>query len=497
VAAVLLLALAAGALWAALRWVRARREAARVDEKIGAKHGEKRGKKIPHRIVVGVTDSGAAYPGFVANDGATAGVGSRFRAAGLDVEVRPIRGFRERLAAFDSGDVDVMLGTLDHVAQVAPAALQHNAPLRVFLLAGHSHGSIGVAATLKQRGLDALTGARTATTRGSPAHFFLAAMLRRTDLPSEAQEKLLANLQFVSRAAVAVDSLKHGELDAAALQTPQLESALSPGRTRVLVSTATASRLMPEVLFARESFLEERAADVELFVRVWLDGVQAALGDPTQASQAVARALQRPADETRSALKGVALAPFAEQRRFFGLGGAPSEFAPLFAEAGEFWQKQRVIEQPVPAEPVPWLHALEALAPLHAGDATVDAPAPRARGNLPVILTRSLDLKFVPGEAELDDEARRRVDALVPLLEELGGAPVRVECNTDGSAHVPTYKITRLRAQAVIDYLVSRGLSKQRFAAVGNGAEKPVASDETPEGRERNRRTDFVLLSTE
>jgi ABC-type nitrate/sulfonate/bicarbonate transport system substrate-binding protein len=491
---VLVGAMGAG-LVATLRWARARRESAR-----SARTDEKRGKRPPHRIVVGVTDSAAAFPGFYANDGGTAGAASKFRAAGLDVEVRPIRGFKERLAAFDSGDVDVMLGTLDHVAQVAPAELQRNTPLRVFLLAGWSRGSIGVAATPKPRGLAGLVDARVATTRGSPAHFFLAAMLRRAELPGDAQEKLLANLQFVSRAAVAVDNLKHGELDAAALQTPQLQAALegAAGRTRVLVSTTAASRLIPEVLFAREGFLEDHAADVQSFVRVWLDGAAEAAADPARAAQSVARALQRPVDETRAAWKGVAAAPFAEQRAFFGLGGAASEFAPLFGEAGEFWQKERVIEQPVPAGPVPWLHALEALAPAHAADATSDEPVVRARGNQSPILSRTLAIKFQPGEAELDDEARRQVESLVPLLRQLGGAPVRVECNTDGSAHVPTYKITRLRAQAIVDYLVSsHGFAKARFAAVGNGAEKPLASDETPEGREKNRRTDFVFLSPE
>jgi outer membrane protein OmpA-like peptidoglycan-associated protein/ABC-type taurine transport system substrate-binding protein len=493
VAGVVVLALLGAGAVGLQRWARARKEAAR-----NIRSDDKRPKKPPHKIVVGVTDSGTAYPGFVANDGATAGVGSKFRAAGLDVEVRPIRGFRERLAAFDSGDVDVMLGTLDHVAQVAPAALQKNAPLRVFLLAGYSRGSIGIAALTKLKGLESLLTARTATTRSSPAHFFLAAMLRRTELPVEAQEKLLANLQFVSRAAVAVDNLKHGELDAGALQTPQLQAALEGGKARILVSTATASGLMPEVLFARESFLEEHQADVQTFVRIWLDGVAQAVKDPAQAGQAIARALQRPTDETRGALKGVQLAPFAGQRTFFGLGGAPSEFAPLFGEAGEFWQKERLIDQPVPANPVPWLHALEALQPAHANDPPVEEPAPKARSGQSPVLTHTMSIKFEPGEAELDEEARRKVDTLVPLLHQLGGAPVRVECNTDGSAHVPTYKITRLRAQAIIDYLVaSHGFAKQRFAAVGNGAEKPLASDATPEGRDRNRRTDFVFLSAE
>jgi hypothetical protein len=62
-------------------------------------------RKNPNRIVVGVNDFGGAYPGVVANDGAEPGPKSRFTAAGIDVELRLIRGSKERLQAFDSGDV--------------------------------------------------------------------------------------------------------------------------------------------------------------------------------------------------------------------------------------------------------------------------------------------------------------------------------------------------------------------------------------------------------
>src|SRR5205814_42514 len=70
-------------------------------------------KRDPKHIIIGVNDFGGAYPGVVANDGAKAGPKSRFAAAGLDVEIKLIRGSKERLAAFDNGEVDVMLLTLD------------------------------------------------------------------------------------------------------------------------------------------------------------------------------------------------------------------------------------------------------------------------------------------------------------------------------------------------------------------------------------------------
>jgi len=41
---------------------------------------------------------------------------------------------------------------------------------------------------------------------------------------------------------------------------------------------------------------------------------------------------------------------------------------------------------------------------------------------------------------------------------------------------------------------VSRGIDAGRLEAVGRGWDNPVASNDTPEGRARNRRTDFVVV---
>ena len=55
-------------------------------------------------------------------------------------------------------------------------------------------------------------------------------------------------------------------------------------------------------------------------------------------------------------------------------------------------------------------------------------------------------------------------------------------------------KLSERRAQAIADYLVSRGVDARRIVARGNGASKPVASNKTPEGRARNRRTEILFI---
>jgi OOP family OmpA-OmpF porin len=54
--------------------------------------------------------------------------------------------------------------------------------------------------------------------------------------------------------------------------------------------------------------------------------------------------------------------------------------------------------------------------------------------------------------------------------------------------------LSKQRAEAVGAYLVSKGVAADRITTDGLGASKPIASNATPEGREANRRVEFVIV---
>jgi outer membrane protein OmpA-like peptidoglycan-associated protein len=57
-------------------------------------------------------------------------------------------------------------------------------------------------------------------------------------------------------------------------------------------------------------------------------------------------------------------------------------------------------------------------------------------------------------------------------------------------------KLSRKRAEAVKDYLVSAGIDEKRIGTVGYGPDKPIADNDTKDGQEKNRRIEFRLLSS-
>jgi ABC-type nitrate/sulfonate/bicarbonate transport system substrate-binding protein len=231
------------------------------------------GKRDPRKIVVGVNDFGGAYPGVVANRGATAGPGSRFAAAGLDVEIKLIRGSKERLAAFDSGEVDVMLLTLDYLANLAPVYRARGVDLKAFLMADWSRGNLGIVATPKYTSIESLRDAKIATTRNTPTHYFLLGLLKRSNLKPAEIETVKSNLVFATKTPLAGEMFQRGEVDGVAIWEPHLSQSMAAGKGKLLVSTTTATNLIADVLFARAEWLKEREAEMGAFARAWFEGV--------------------------------------------------------------------------------------------------------------------------------------------------------------------------------------------------------------------------------
>ena len=71
---------------------------------------------------------------------------------------------------------------------------------------------------------------------------------------------------------------------------------------------------------------------------------------------------------------------------------------------------------------------------------------------------------------------------------------VRIEGHTDASGSAATNtKLSQARADAVRSYLVGKGVAADRLSAKGYGPAKPIADNKTAEGREANRRVEFMI----
>lgn len=116
--------------------------------------------------------------------------------------------------------------------------------------------------------------------------------------------------------------------------------------------------------------------------------------------------------------------------------------------------------------------------------ATPDAPEPA-----PAPSFRLDEVNFASGSAELLPESRERLDGVVEYMTHKTSARIEIAGHTDNVGSAKTNKALSLkRAQAVRTYLIEQGIDGDRIEAVGYGDERPIASNNTPEGRRQNRR---------
>jgi outer membrane protein OmpA-like peptidoglycan-associated protein len=111
------------------------------------------------------------------------------------------------------------------------------------------------------------------------------------------------------------------------------------------------------------------------------------------------------------------------------------------------------------------------------------------------VITLSGQVLFPFGKATLLPAARLRLSQVATALKTQPPETMIVVNGYTDSVGRPedNLKLSRERAEAVRDYLVSQGVTADRIRAFGYGAESPIASNKTLEGRADNRRVEIVL----
>lgn len=104
------------------------------------------------------------------------------------------------------------------------------------------------------------------------------------------------------------------------------------------------------------------------------------------------------------------------------------------------------------------------------------------------------DVTFEKNSASLDSRFFSVLDSVATVLDEYKSTLITVAGYTDSTgASDYNRKLSEKRASTVAVYLNSRGVVKERLAAVGHGEQKPVAGNNTPDGRAKNRRVEITL----
>ncbi|WP_297095953.1 OmpA family protein [uncultured Draconibacterium sp.] len=117
----------------------------------------------------------------------------------------------------------------------------------------------------------------------------------------------------------------------------------------------------------------------------------------------------------------------------------------------------------------------------------------------PIEVGAEMDLHNIYYETDsfaILSESEPELQKLVGFLKNNGGLKVEIQGHTDSSGNPESnLELSKLRAKSVVDYLVENGITSSRLQSEGYGDTKPVATNETVEGRRLNRRTTIKIIA--
>jgi len=117
-----------------------------------------------------------------------------------------------------------------------------------------------------------------------------------------------------------------------------------------------------------------------------------------------------------------------------------------------------------------------------------------------LVVTFVAEVLFDSGKAKIRDKAYNVLDKVTKVInEKVADRNIAIEGHTDNepikySGWKSNWELSTARANAVLHYLEDKGVEPRRLRATGYGEYRPVTSNDTPEGRQKNRRVEIIIL---
>ncbi|HPB05526.1 MAG: OmpA family protein [Bacteroidales bacterium] len=446
-------------------------------------------------------------PGIHMNGGVAPNKDSRmYTEFGLTFEAIRMDDMQKLNDALKNGDLDFIFTTTD----ISPIGMDRSSDLAKmsvvqFLKIDDSRGADVFIVDKSINTVADLKGKKIACALGWPSNTLLHATLEAGGLTEQDVKILPMSDPFAAKTAFTT-----GNADATVVWSPDDEECLKSRDAKVLTSTDLLPNIIMDGFIARKDVLEKKK---DLFVklsRAWLVA-NSEMRDPgkmAKAAQTYKIAFDVPDDVSiiLDGMKKIHFANYGDNINFFGLS---TDYTGLTGQQ-LYTKMARVYKNGYGNKLnniVPWAEAsypgiiqeindLQGDAHKAEGQIVFETPT-AADEKAPAVAIKPIIINFATASWALTPEMKDKIEnQLGQLSVEFAGMKVRIEGNTDnvGSAEM-NRDLSRKRAQSVADYLVKTyNFDPNRFVIVGNGPDKPVASNNSEEGKAANRRTEFQLL---
>jgi outer membrane protein OmpA-like peptidoglycan-associated protein/ABC-type nitrate/sulfonate/bicarbonate transport system substrate-binding protein len=439
--------------------------------------------------------------GLVANGGLDTAPDSIFGKKGLKVSFKIIDDWTEGAAALATNNVDVMLTTVDVYAKDYAQFKEKGFGSHAFLIVDWSRGADGVIGKQGINSIEDLAGKSIAFAPYTPSHFLLWNGLKTSGLSSSQRNEIFNKAIHTKDGIEPATLFAQEKVDAAVAWDPDMSDAVAkrPGSKKIY-DTRIANRLIADILVVSDRFAAQHPQTLLKFTQGWLEGVEFIKTEPARAYNLIGavKDFNIPSDLAKTMLGGVKLADYADNRAIMGTSGSNSDYANIFGMAQDMYRELLIIKHtnnPEESLDRRFIEKLSGNFSTASSESPIEYREP-TKGTIP-LATQHRSIYFEPNSSHMSLDSRAVVDELANTMRAYENTVVDIEGNTDSTGSRPfNIQLSHARADEVRDYLMKKyGFPEARLRTAGNGPDKPIDSNATPEGREKNRRTDIKLYA--
>ncbi len=429
--------------------------------------------------------------------------------------------------AFAAGNVHAGWATVDMLPLLVEGLKKDSRVMpRIYQQIDWSNGGDGIVVRDTIATMSQLRGKTVVLAQNSPSHFFILNTLINSGVqPSEVDFKFVGDA-FQAAAAFNADK----KISACVSWAPDIYNLEKVKGNKLLVTTATANKLIADVWFSRADFAKDHPAVIEGIVRGIFDAMIELKSQDAKQKVAVwmAKGYGIPEADSLGMLGDAHWTNFAENREFFLNRNNPTNFERTYDTAFYLYKRVNAVTAKVPFDQLVDFSLIKKLEATPRYAAQTDEYevrfAPMAAGAIqlesPEILTKTVVVHFFPNSWELKKKITRQVNGkdreelydpnvdfvleeIGKLAGQFGAARVVIEGHTDGSmqGRVPPSLVQELslnRANAVKEGLVKLfpKLQPNQFSAAGLGWDRPADAAD-PLNHAKNRRVEVKVYPAE
>lgn len=435
-----------------------------------------------------------------ANGGLETQPGSIYDKLGLQLKIAIINDATQSSNALIKGDLSGSGYTVNRFAFLYPKFKESNVEVIMPYITNTSTGGDGIIAKQGINRIEDLVGKKIGVPRFSEAQTLIEWLMKKSSLTDAQIKEIRKNMVMFDTPDDAAKAFFGNQLDAAATWQPYLTQAEQSSNAKVLFSTKNATNLILDGVVFRKDYMDSHPNEISKFIEGALQASKLYTTDFDTIKDTMPMFSTFTDDDIKSMLGDATLTDCATNVPV--LNGIAQT---LFADMSDIWASIGEKSDKTAASKLFTSTMIKELT----GKFPVEKPKEvkfteeqrqeaKTQDNNKALLSKKLTITFDTGSASISPQSYGVLNDFANTAKILDGTIIQIEGNTDNVGSIEDNRIlSERRAKSIATYLQYQGVTPTRFVVIGNGPNKPIADNNTENGKAANRRTEIYFKVVE